>query len=306
MIIRLMNDDDVDVARSLDALAFLQYSRQTGRGDTVALRTRENVLACLHLNPDGCFIAESGRGVGLIFSRRWGTVGWVGTFGVHPDWQGQGIGRRLLTEAVSHLKASGCTIIGLETMPDSPYNLGFYTGFGFRPIFPTLILEKKVPETVEGSALVSFHRAPGEIGFATVTQISQSVLSGLDYAPEAKSAVEHGWGETLLIGQPEPWSTAIVRTVPKREGSVQSTAEVSALAVQPESRPQLAMAIRALEAFVCERGLQRVRLATNSADWEALRHLRGLGFKVVRLSQRMVLHGQDYCPTGVDLSPWAM
>lgn len=70
--------------------------------------------------------------VGFIFSRIWGKVGWFGTFSVLPEFQGQGIGQRLVAARINYLHESGFRVIGLETIPENPYNLGLYHKMGFQ------------------------------------------------------------------------------------------------------------------------------------------------------------------------------
>jgi GNAT superfamily N-acetyltransferase len=67
-----------------------------------------------------------------FFFRVWGKLGWIGTFGVDPDCHGLGIGKKLLTHAIESLENAGCTTIRLETMPDSPNNVGLYARSGFK------------------------------------------------------------------------------------------------------------------------------------------------------------------------------
>ena len=142
--IRRMTLEDIEAVSQLDVLAFTAYSRQRGHSGPLPARSYGNVLACLNLNPTGCFVAETDKPVGYIFTRAWGTTGWIGTFGVHPDYQGQGMGRSLLAAAVEHLQRARCTTVGLETMSDSPYNVGFYSRFGFLLTFPTVLLAKEI------------------------------------------------------------------------------------------------------------------------------------------------------------------
>lgn len=131
-IIRGMRRVDLDAVRSVEAAAFGAWrERLTGKKEKLPQRTYVNVRALLEKDPEGCFVAEEdGRVVGLIFSRTWGSVGWFGTFSVLPDYQGRGIGQRLLAASMRYLRQSSASMIGLETMPDSPSNLGLYLKHG--------------------------------------------------------------------------------------------------------------------------------------------------------------------------------
>jgi GNAT superfamily N-acetyltransferase len=301
-----MTPSDIEVVSQLDVLAFSAYFHQMDYNGLVHPRTHGNVLACLNLNPTGCFVAETNKLVGYIFTHIWGTTGWIGTFGVHPDCHGQGIGQSLLTAAVEHLQGASCMTIGLETMSDSPYNVGFYSRFGFLPTFPTVLLIKKTGSVAIASPYTVLSQLESEEALSAITQISQAACPGLDHAPEASNAREYEWGETLLVGWPQPWAFAIVRTTPKREGPVETTADVSVLVINSKVDESLAEALQAVEVFAHSRGLEQVNLAVNTSDGEALQQALGYGFRVNAVILRMIFDGQYTPPVGRVLSKWLM
>jgi ribosomal protein S18 acetylase RimI-like enzyme len=304
--IRRMTPTDIEVVSQLDVLAFTPYCRQTGYNGPVHPRTHRNVLACLNLNPTGCFVAETDKLAGYMFTRMWGTTGWIGTFGVHPDCQGQGIGRSLLTAAVEHLQGASCMTIGLETMSDSPYNVGLYSRFGFLPTYPTVLLVKETGSVAIASPYTLLSQLENEEALSAVTQISQAACSGLDCAPEASNAREYEWGETLLVGWPQPWAFAIVRTTPKREGPVELAADASVLVIWSKAGERLVEVLQAVEVFAHSRGLEQVSLAVNTADGEALQQALGYGFRVYAVVLRMIFDGKYTPPVGRVLSKWLM
>jgi ribosomal protein S18 acetylase RimI-like enzyme len=305
--IRLMTPDDADAVRMLDVQAFLPYVRKTGRGNDLPPRTRECILACQALNPQGCFAAEDGGDiVGYVFSRMWGTVGWIGVFGVHPERQRGGVGARLLARASESLQAAGCGIIGLETMPDWPANVGFYARHGFRPgpSVVTLTAEVHKPKTCPPYALMS--QLNEHAALRAVSEISAAAMPGLDYAPEAQNAAEFRWGDTLLVGWPEPWAAVIVRLIPKREDDDEPVADAVVIVGAPDTRTRLSEVLGALEAFAAERGLRWLIARVNAADWQTLKELLDYGFSVNHIALRMMLRGDADCPPGLDMSRWAM
>jgi ribosomal protein S18 acetylase RimI-like enzyme len=304
--IRQMTTTDIDVVSQLDALAFAAPSRQQGDHSPVHPRTHHNVLASLNLNPSGCFVAEADKPIGYIFSRIWGTIGWIGTFGVHPDCQGHGIGRSLLTAAVEHLQGAGCMTVGLETMSDSPYNVGFYGHSGFLLTYPTVLLLKATGPVPMASPCSVLSHLEYEEALSAITQISEVACPGLDYAPEVSNAREYKWGETLLLGWPKPWAFAIVRTIPKREGLAWSMADVSVLVLCSKAEESLAEALRAVEAIVHGQGFEQMLLAVNTADGEALQQVLDYGFRVHSVWLRMIFEGKDTPPIGRVLSRWMM
>jgi len=135
-------------------------------------------------------------------------------------------------------------------MSDSPYNVGFYSRFGFLPTFPTVFLIKETGSIATASPYTVLSQLETDEALSAITQISQAACSGLDYAPEVSNARKYGWGETLFVGWPQPWAFAIVRTTPKREGPVESTADVSVLAIWSKAAESLAVVLQAVEAFV--------------------------------------------------------
>jgi len=141
MNIRKMTLNDTAAVVEICALAFLGYYRKTSE------RTASNIASSLDIYPDGCFISEDEKGVcGFVFSRRLGKLGWIGVFGVHPCRRAQNIGKKLLTAAYENLENANCEIIRLETMSDSPYNIGFYLKEGFDLTYPVIVLEKNLQD----------------------------------------------------------------------------------------------------------------------------------------------------------------
>ena len=305
--IRLMTPDDADAVRMLDVQSFLPYVRKTGRGSDLPPRTRECILACQALNPQGCFVAEDGGEiVGYVFTRMLGTVGWIGVFGVHPERQRGGVGARLLARASKSLHAAGCGIIGLETMPDWPANVGFYAKHGFRPgpAIITLTAEVHKPKASPPYALMS--QLNEHAALRAVSEISRAALPGLDYATEAQNAAEFRWGDTLLVGWPEPWAAVIVRLIPKREDDDEPVADAAVIVGTPDARARLPEILTALSQFAAERGLSWLIVRVNAADWQTLKGLLDYGFSVSHIALRMMLRGDADCPPSLDMSRWAM
>ncbi|HZQ46960.1 MAG TPA: GNAT family N-acetyltransferase [Verrucomicrobiae bacterium] len=60
-----------------------------------------------------------------------GRAAWLEDMIVHPDWRGQGIGERLLNEAVSGVRAAGCTRVTLLTDATNSSAVRFYQRAGF-------------------------------------------------------------------------------------------------------------------------------------------------------------------------------
>jgi len=301
-----MQPGDWQQVAQLDVLAFNTYNQKTGKAIANNPRTQANLHACLAINPKGCFVAESDRVSAFIFSRAWGKLGWVGTFAVDPERHGGGTGKALLAAAVSGLETAGCTVIGLETMPDSPYNVGLYTRFGFNPVYPTLYLNRTPAASQVDLQVGLLSELDEKTALASVSALSQAARPGLDYASEAQNARTFGWGETLLFGWPEPWGFAILRTQPIRTGGAPVVCQTVSLVIVPEERRRLAEVLRFLCGYAFQLGAREIELPANTVDPQALHTILDEGFRVGRANLRMVYRAGYERPAGIDLSRWIM
>jgi GNAT superfamily N-acetyltransferase len=298
--VRLMTREDCDRVVELNSLAFSVYY-PNGRP-----RTRENILAALEANPAGCFVATlDGESVGFIFSRIWGSVACIGTFGVHPDRQGHGIGRALLQAVVDMLQRAGCATLGLETMPNSPYNVQLYTRFGFFPSYPTCYLSKTSDNRLPSPGFALHSQLENSVALTAITHVSAAAWPGADYASEAASARRCKWGDTLLIGWPDTYAIAVVRTISRLQG-VDPIAEVSNMAIMPEARERLGHVLSAVESFVASRNLSEVILPVNAIDAETLQWVLAKEWRVQKIMLRMVYKKTFVPAAGIDLSRWLM
>jgi ribosomal protein S18 acetylase RimI-like enzyme len=304
--IRPMTPDDLEAVAQVDVMAFSDYNLRGGKQAPFPRRTRASLLASLDLDAQGCFIAWGEGALGYIFSRCWGKLGWIGVFGVQPAFQGQHIGRRLIAAALESLEARECAWIGLETMPDNLYNVGFYARLGFRPAYARLTFEKLVEAPAHEVAFDLLSSLPQERALAQIARLSQSVQPGLDYSAEAVNAQRHAWGETLLLGWPDPWGFAILRTAPTRSGACDPLADVDVLVVQPEQRGRFPEALGAVEAYAHLHGAPRQQIPVYAGDWLACQQALAYGMRVQGLMLRFFYKGDPGCLEGVNLSRWAM
>src|SRR3569623_897798 len=76
---------------------------------------------------------DRGRIIAFNMVHRSGTEGWMGPLAVRTEFQGNGTGKEIVTRGVEWPKTQGATVIGLETMPRTMDNIGFYSRLGFLP-----------------------------------------------------------------------------------------------------------------------------------------------------------------------------
>jgi GNAT superfamily N-acetyltransferase len=83
----------------------------------------------------GAVLWRTDRGAIAAFNiaHRSGAEGWMGPLAVMPELQSRGVGRTIVEFGMEHLRTLGCRVIGLETMPRTMDNIGFYSQLGFVP-----------------------------------------------------------------------------------------------------------------------------------------------------------------------------
>ena len=315
--IRPMYEGDFDAVRQVHAEAFGAYWRQQGdETATLPPRTRASVRASWERDPGGCFVAHEGeRVVGCIFSRTWGSVGWFGALAVLPECQGQGIGQRLIAASLEYLRQEPGRVVGLETMPESEYNLGLYLRHGFESRCLRFTLGKGL-EQPEGSAgeVQPWSQAGArtqERWLGELREASGQIQPGLDYTKEITVTVRHGLGEALVLmrgGRASGFS--VVRLASVQEGQNEEVAGIQALALHPaHTNPETFRALlEASEGLAWARGKQWLAAPVYGGHTWALRQMLAWGYRVDYAMVRMVLEGTGAeCRTDgyANLSAWA-
>ncbi len=93
-------------------------------------------------NKDGCFLVaeKNGQLIGYangerkkVFYRH-GKYFEIDNVGVHPDWQGKGIGKQLLDTIIAWAKNQGYTKVYLQSYYNNDKAIQFYKNQGFEPI----------------------------------------------------------------------------------------------------------------------------------------------------------------------------
>src|SRR6476660_7615776 len=129
-----------------------------------------------------------------------GREGWMGPLAVRPDAQGSGLGKEIVKSGIDWLTASKAATIGLETMPRTMDNIGFYSALGFSPGRLTVTLTL---EGVRGRQQATLFSALDNNRKSQILEKSADLTDLLapayDYRREISLTDSHGLGDTLIL-----------------------------------------------------------------------------------------------------------
>lgn len=300
-----MEIKDADKVRELDSKAFSLPEDKK--------RKKANIISCRNLNPEGCFIAEKDGIVGYIFSRKWGKIGWIGTFGVHPEHQGKGIGKKLLNNAKENL-TQDCSLVGLSTPAKNENNIGMYIAQGFSISSPTFLLKKHLRsysnlEKTQNKIITSeYSKDISNDLLNKISNLSGFCRDGLDYKSEVKRALKDDWDEVLYCEEDDLEWFSIVRTSSKIENEHETVdLKIRNLLFKSDDVGALLKTIRSIEAFAIERDFKNMIIPVNEVYPYLLQSLiQKMDYELHKLYIRMILRGSYTNSKGTDLNIWIM
>jgi GNAT superfamily N-acetyltransferase len=237
---------------------------------------------------------------------RSGTEGWMGPLAVRTEFQATGIGKELVTRGVEWLKAQGASVIGLETMPRTMDNIGFYSRLGFLPGRLTITTTLDAAYGAEPAHVLSRLSAQARDDVLEECRaLVQSLQPGYDYTREIHLTHELSLGDTVLLrhgGQLVGF--ALTHTAPLVEGRPREELRVLKLVVDDEAR--LVDLLRAVSDFARRGGTRRVSIRVQGEYIGAYQRIIALGGHVRWTDLRMSLaeHGEKRMEKGIVLSNW--
>jgi hypothetical protein len=256
----------------------------------------------------GAMVWRDGRGeiAGFNMVHRSGVEGWMGPLAVRTEHQGSGMGKDIVERGISWLTREGARVIGLETMPRTMDNIGFYSSLGFAPgrLTVTLTLDAAAadhaPELL--GRLASRDRDDELLAARTLVG---GLLPGYDFTREIELTDSLSLGDTVLLRKKgELAAFALCHTAPLVEGRVREELRVLKLVLTDESL--LEPMVRALCDFARRSGTRRVAFRVQW-EYDALyRKLIAMRARVRWTDLRMSLSGfPEVKPErGVVLSNW--
>ena len=273
-----------------------------------------------HLNPavwkfaitdaeDGAMIWRNARDGIAAFNmvHRSGVEGWMGPLAVHPDYQGQGIGKLIVSTGVEWLKKSGAKVIGLETMPRTMDNVGFYSTLGFTPGNLTITVTLEAARAgLQATAMSALNPHERELALSQCRLLLEELAPGYDYTREIALTAQHQLGDTLFVRKGnEVLSFAVCHSVPLVEG--RATEEMRVLKMTARTEADFDHLVTQLCAHARVRGSKRVAIRVQGQYSDVYRRLVARGARVRWTDLRMSLH--EYSESrpangGVVLSNW--
>jgi GNAT superfamily N-acetyltransferase len=253
-----------------------------------------------------CWRDERGRIAAFNIVHHSGTEGWMGPLCVRPDSQGAGLGKTIVQSGMRRLRQQSVQVIGLETMPRTMDNIGFYSNLGFVPghLTVTLTLNAALGERVPLllSRLSSLEK---EAALVACRDLTMRVMPGYDFTRELELTDRLALGDTMILGPLEaPTGFAVCHTVPLVEGRTRD--ELRVLKLVLERRSGLPPLVGGLADLARRTGTRRVSIRLQGDYPDAYRTLVALGARVRWTDLRMSAHGWHEVPPleGMVLSNW--
>src|SRR4051812_36164430 len=240
---------------------------------------------------EGALIWRDERGDIAAFNmvHQSGTEGWMGPLAVRSDQQGHGIGKEIVSKGVEWLRNRAATVIGLETMPRTMDNIGFYSRLGFTP--GTLTLTLSLDSARHDREAVCLSRLGAQAQFDAIRECGElvhGILPGSDYSREITLTQQLELGETLLMYEGDDLvGYALAHTAPLVEGRTREELRVLKLVLADES--SFGAFARLIANFARLTGIRRVSFRMQGEYSEAYRQAISMGANVRWSDLRMSL-----------------
>ena len=257
----------------------------------------------------GAMLWRDDRGHIAAFNmvHRSGTGGWMGPLAVRTEYQGTGLGKEIVSRGIEWLGQNGATVIGLETMPRTMDNIGFYSRLGFCPGRLTLTMTLDAALSDRPALLLARRSAlEKETTIAECKALLERLAPGYDYTREIQLTDELSLGDTVLLrgsdGALEGF--ALAHTVPLVEGRAREELRVLKLVLLHEE--QFGEIARSLCDFARRSGTRRVALRVQGDYQNTYQRLVSMGARVRWTDLRMALadHEEQHPERALVLSNW--
>jgi GNAT superfamily N-acetyltransferase len=250
---------------------------------------------------------DDGEIVAFNVAHRSGAEGWMGPLAVRPDRQGVGLGKSVVRAALDWLIEREVTTLGLETMPRTVENIGFYARLGFAPAYLTVTMTNDI--RMRGHAapvLLSDRRGTAQDDVLKAARdLSSALAPAVEYNREMLLTSELGLGDTSLIESASRLDAFVLwHSVPLADTRMGDEVRVLKLAARSETAFDAAVA--GVEAAAARLGIRRVAVRCQTRFTDAFRRLVERGYRVRWTDLRMTVDGypEPHPGSGVLFSNW--
>jgi hypothetical protein len=231
----------------------------------------------------------------------------MGPLAVRPDRQGTGVGKTVVRTALDWLIEQGVATLGLETMPRTVENIGFYARLGFTPGHLTVTMTNDIATRGHPAPVLLSQRKGAARGEAleAARRLVGVLRPGYDFTREILLTAELGLGDTSLVdGDGELAGLVLWHSTPLAEGRPKDEVRVLKLAARDEDAFEAAIA--ATEGAAARAGIRRVAVRCQTRFHEAFRRLVARGYRVRWTDLRMSYQGyaEPHPAGGVLFSNW--
>jgi GNAT superfamily N-acetyltransferase len=257
---------------------------------------------------DGAMVWRGERGEIIAFNvvHRSGVEGWMGPIAIRSEHQGVGSGKEIVRRGVDWLKVHGANVIGLETMPRTMDNIGFYSSMGFVPAKLTLTTTIDATYTEKPAQLFGrLSQRDKDDALVECHARVNALQPGYDHTREIQLTDELALGDTLLLRKGDDIvGFALCHTAPLVEGRPREDLRVLKMTLTDISH--LDEMIRALSDFARRSGTRRVSIRVQSEYDAVYQRLIGMRARVRWSDLRMTLAGypERRVERGVVFSNW--
>lgn len=249
---------------------------------------------------------EGGAIVAFNISHCSGVEGWMGPLVVHPDYQGRGLGKTIVTAGIDWLKSRGATVIGLETMPRTMDNVGFYSSLGMLPGHLTVtVTVDSAPCSSLPDSIGRLPEGERERAIEECRALVGDLIPGHDFTREITLTDTMAIGDTVLLRRGgELTAFALCHTVPLVDGRVREELRVLKLAARTDD--DFDLLVGQLAAFSRKCGTRRLAIRAQGQYPGIYRRLILRGARVRWTDLRMTVHGysEPLAYSGTVLSNW--
>ena len=257
----------------------------------------------------GAVLWRTDRGAVAAFniSHRSGTEGWMGPLAVMPELQSRGVGRTIVEFGVEHLRTLGCRVIGLETMPRTMDNIGFYSQLGFVP--GPLTITVTLDAATTDSSIVMLGRLTQrdrDDALDECAALTATLREGYDFTREMLITDALAIGETVLLRRAGAVRAfAICHSAPLVEGRARD--EVRVLKLVSATDTDAMQLVTHLSEYARRCGTRRVAIRVQGDATRLYASLVARGGRVRWTDLRMTMasYAEPSQPAdGVMLSNW--